>query len=157
MIKPGCRPGGRWKRGTPFGGWRHHLYPKGSMSLDFRVALLPYIHCCHRLTGFSGRFRSLTNPVRWCNSGSFAAPLSSVGRAKGKRLYFSRVPLRGTPRSGKGCTRVNMPMTLYRCSTQRLTSPDLHILCRMCTVSLWVLSIVPHDAAGKHREIYSAP
>ena len=45
------------------------------MSLDFRVALLPYIHCCHRLTGFSGRFRSLTNPVRWCNSSSFATPL----------------------------------------------------------------------------------
>ena len=44
------------------------------MSLDFRVALLPYIHCCHRLTGFSGRFRSLTNPVRWCNSSSFALP-----------------------------------------------------------------------------------
>ncbi len=45
------------------------------MSLDFRVAALPYIHCCHRLTGFSGRFRSLTNPVRWCNSSSFATPL----------------------------------------------------------------------------------
>ena len=127
------------------------------MSLDFRVALLPYIHCCHRLTGFSGRFRSLTNPVRWCNSSSFAAPLSSVGRAKGKRLYFSRVPLRGTPRSGKGCTRVNMPMTLYRCSTQRLTSPDLHILCRMCTVPLWVLSIVPHDSEGKCREVLFSP
>ena len=26
----------------PFGGWRHHLYPKGSVSLDFRVAVLPY-------------------------------------------------------------------------------------------------------------------
>ena len=45
------------------------------MLLDFRVAALPYIHCCHRLTGFSGRFRSLTNPVRWCNSSSFATPL----------------------------------------------------------------------------------
>ena len=26
------------------------------------------------VTGFSGRFRSLTNPVRWCNSSSFALP-----------------------------------------------------------------------------------
>ena len=28
--------------GTPFGGWRHHLSPQESMSLDFRVAALPY-------------------------------------------------------------------------------------------------------------------
>ena len=28
--------------GTPFGGWRHHLCPQESMSLDFRVAVLPY-------------------------------------------------------------------------------------------------------------------
>ena len=57
------------------------------MSLDFRVALLPY------------------------KSSSFATPL--LGRAtKGKRLYGQ---------------------------SRRLTSPDLHILCRMCTVGLWVL------------------
>ena len=33
----------------------------------------------------------------------------------------------------------------------RLTSPDLHILCRMCTVGLWVLPNKPHDAAGHRR------
>ena len=98
--------------------------------------------------------RSLPLPYE---SSSFATPLSSVGRPKGKRLYFSCVPLMGTSCSGKGCTRVNMPMTLYRCSTQRLTSPDLHILCRMCTVSLWVLTNVPHDSTGEHREAYSVP
>ena len=27
---------------SPFGGWRHHLAPVGSMSLDSRVATLPY-------------------------------------------------------------------------------------------------------------------
>ncbi len=31
---------------------------------------------------------------------------------------------------------------------RRLTSPDLHILCRMCTVGLWVLSVVLHDSDG---------
>ena len=34
---------------------------------------------------------------------------------------------------------------------RRLTSPDLHILCRMCTVGLWVLCNVPHISTGKHR------
>ena len=29
-------------RRSPFGGWRHHLSPQESMSLDFRVAVLPY-------------------------------------------------------------------------------------------------------------------
>lgn len=42
MIKPGSRPGGRGKSGTPFGGWRHHLYPKGSMSLDSQSSATPY-------------------------------------------------------------------------------------------------------------------
>ena len=44
--------------GTPFGGWRHHLCPGGK-----------------HVTGFSGRCCSPTNPVRWCNSSSFATPL----------------------------------------------------------------------------------
>ena len=83
MIKPGSRPGGRWKCGTPFGG-------------------------C-----------ATTFP-----------PLSSAGRPKGKRL------------NGQA---------------RRLTSPDLHILCRMCTVSLWVLTNVPHESTGKRRVVYSAP
>ena len=33
-------------------------------------------HGYHRLTGFSGRFRSPTNPVRWCDSSSLATPYS---------------------------------------------------------------------------------
>ncbi len=32
-------------------------------------------HGYHRLTGFSGCFRSPTNPVRWCDSSSLATPL----------------------------------------------------------------------------------
>ena len=131
MIKPSQPPWRAGEKRHPLWWLRHHLYPKGSMSLDFRVALLPYIHCCHRLTGFSGRFRSLTNPVRWCNSSSFATPPAKFGGAtKGKRPYGQ---------------------------ARRLTSPDLHILCRMCTVPLWVLIIVPHDSEGKCREVLFSP
>ena len=48
------------------------------------------------------------------------APPSSipVGQLKGRCLYLSRFPLRGTPRSGKGCTRLRMTMLLHCCSTQ---------------------------------------
>ena len=40
-IKPYNRPAGE-EMHSPFGGWRHHLAPVGSMSLDSRVAALPY-------------------------------------------------------------------------------------------------------------------
>ena len=33
-------------------------------------------HGYHRLTGFSGRSCSPTNPVRWCDSSSLATPYS---------------------------------------------------------------------------------
>ena len=129
------------------------------------VAAPPPLPKGKHVTGFSGRFaplHPLLSPTHWILRSLvqlqfLCHPAKLGGATKGKRLYFSRVPLRGTPRSGKGCTRVNMPMTLYRCSTQRLTSPDLHILCRMCTVPLWVLSIVPHDSEGKCREVLFSP
>ena len=58
-------------------------------------------------------------------------PHSSVGQIKGKRL--------------KGQAR-------------RLTLPDLHILCRMCTVGLWALGNVPHMMIeGSIERFYSAP
>ena len=69
-----------------------------------------------------------------------------VGQLKGRRLYLSRFPLRwqanvicrraaatrksretlptgGTPRSGKGCTRLRMTMLLHCCSTQGQLCP----------------------------------
>ena len=42
------------------------------------------------------------------------AALRSVSRLKGRPLYISRFPLRGTPRRGKGCTRVRIIMILLR-------------------------------------------
>ena len=132
MIKPSQPPWRAGEKRHPLWWLRHHLYPKGSMSLDFRVALLPYIHCCHRLTGFSGRFRSLTNPVRWCNSSSFATPLSSVGRQKESAL-MGRLGalLRPTCTSYAGCAQCPYGcsalchMTL-RESVERFYSPPLN-------------------------------
>ena len=49
------------------------------MSHDSQVAIAPLQHGYHRLTGFSGRFRSPTNPIRWCDSSSLATPSSAGG------------------------------------------------------------------------------
>ena len=93
---------------VPFGGWRHHLarweachwilrHRAGYLSegafmgrLGANVSGLAYSyaeyapygslqHGYHRLTGFSGRFRSPTNPVRWCDSSSLATPGEAGG------------------------------------------------------------------------------
>ena len=49
--------------------------PVGSVSLDSQSSDDSLQHGYHRLTGFSGCSRSLTNPVRWCDSSSLATPL----------------------------------------------------------------------------------
>ena len=72
--------------GTPFGGWRHHLCPGGKHVTGFSGRCASLQHGYHRLTGFSGRCCSPTNPVRWCNSSSFATPL--------KRGHYGRWTLR---------------------------------------------------------------
>ena len=86
--------------------------------------------------------------------GAFRHHLSPATRSGDKRkapLNFS-FPLEGKCHEvAKGCTRVRMIMILRCCSMHRLTSPDLHILCRMCTVGLWILCNVPHVSPGKHR------
>ena len=67
--------------------------------------------------------RSLTLPYESC---SLATPL--LGRAtKGKRLQDAHRGRRG------------------------LDDDRVHILCRMCTVGLWVLCNVPHVSTSKHR------
>ena len=66
-------------------------------------------------------------------------PATRSGDKRKAPLNFS-FPLEGKCHEvAKGCTRVRMIMILRCCSMHRLTSPDLHILCRMCTVGLWVL------------------
>ena len=72
--------------GTPFGGWCHHLCPGGKHVTGFSGRCASLQHGYHRLTGFSGRCCSPTNPVRWCNSSSFATPL--------KRGHYGRWTLR---------------------------------------------------------------
>ena len=56
------------------------------MSLDSQVAIAPLQHGYHRLTGFSGRLGSPTNPVRWSDSSSFATLKGTQGRYG---IYFS--------------------------------------------------------------------
>ena len=77
IIKPYNRADARWKC-APFGGWRHHLYPKGKHVTGFSVAFGSLQHGYHRLTGFSGRLGSPTNPVRWSDSSSFATPVQGA-------------------------------------------------------------------------------
>ena len=89
MGKQANRPCERWKCGPPLVAGATTFTQRESCHWILRSLLLPYESCF------------------------FATPLSSVGRPKGKRLYFSRVPLRGTPRSGKGCTMLQAKKTLY--------------------------------------------
>ena len=48
------------------------VHPKGKHVTGFSGRFTPLQHGYHRLTGFSGRYRSPTNPVRWCDSSSLA-------------------------------------------------------------------------------------
>ena len=69
-------PAARWKY-TPIpacGG----TSPKGKHVTGFSGRFTPLQHGYHRLTGFSGCYSSPTNPVRWCNSSSFATPEGEV-------------------------------------------------------------------------------
>ena len=62
------------------------LLLKGSVSLDSQSPKGSLQHGYHRLTGFSGRFRSPTNPVRWCDSSSLATPQVVAEQSSAKRL-----------------------------------------------------------------------
>ena len=100
--------------GTPFGGWRHHLCPGGKHVTGFSGRCASLQHGYHRLTGFSGRCCSPTNPVRWCNSSSFATLL--------KRGHYGRWTLRSicawSSSEGKtiqpGFARGNAPLWCLR-------------------------------------------
>ena len=52
--------------------------PLGSVSLDSQSPIGSLQHGYHRLTGFSGRSCSPTNPVRWCDSSSLATPIQGA-------------------------------------------------------------------------------
>ena len=62
------------------------LLLKGSVSLDSQSPKDSLQHGYHRLTGFSGRSRSLTNPVRWCDSSSLATPQAVAEQSSAKQL-----------------------------------------------------------------------
>ena len=62
------------KRHPPLVAGATTFAPVGSVSLDSQSPKGSLQHGYHRLTGFSGRFRSPTNPVRWCDSSSLATP-----------------------------------------------------------------------------------
>ena len=57
----------------------------GKHVTGFSGRFTPLQHGYHRLTEFSGRYSSPTNPVRWCNSSSFA----TLCRGQNKPLYAS--------------------------------------------------------------------
>ena len=112
MGKQANRPCGRWKCGPPLVAGATTFTQRESCHWILRSLLLPYSTAITDSQYFA-RHCVPSKYVRWCDSCFFATPLSSVGRPKGKRLYFSRVPLRGTPRSGKGCTMLQAKKTLY--------------------------------------------
>ena len=60
------------------------------MSLDSQLPKGSLQHGYHRLTGFSGRSCSPTNPVRWCDSSSLATPYSggTMGAGRWRQCEF---------------------------------------------------------------------
>ena len=99
--------------------------PVGSMSLDSRVAGLPY-----ESSSFA------TSAVRW--GGKRKAPLNFSFPLEGKCHIVA-----------KGCTRVNIPMKLTIVLLS-LTSPHLEVLCGTSTGALWMLS---HGAMSLQESI----
>ena len=131
MIKPSQPP---WRAGE-----KRHPPPL--------VAAPPPLPKGKHVTGFSGRFaplHPLLSPTHWIIR-SLPLPYESSSLVQLQFLCH--------PAKFGGATKGKRPYGQAR----RLTSPDLHILCRMCTVPLWVLSIVPHDSEGKCREVLFSP
>ena len=104
LGKPYNHPDGRGKGGPLW--W---LAPPPSHRrkrvTGFSVDCVSLQHGYHRLTGFSGHYRSPTNPVRWCDSSSLATR-GSVGRQK-ESAFMGRLGalLRPTCTSYAGCAQ----------------------------------------------------
>ena len=73
-VQPGLRPVGN----APLSVAGATTSPKGKHVTGFSVICGSLQHGYHRLTEFSGRYRSPTNSVRWCDSSSFATPEGEV-------------------------------------------------------------------------------
>ena len=76
--KTGKPPFGRGESAPPLVAGTTTFAPVGSVSLDSQSSADSLQHGYHRLTGFSGRSRSLTNPVRWCDSSTLATPVQGA-------------------------------------------------------------------------------
>ena len=143
-------------------GTAYHLPPRESMSLNSQSPYGSLQHGYHRLTGFSGRSRSSANPFRWCDSSSFAT--SASGGTMSGSFLRKALPDRAEDRSESQISnlfpqisnlkpQISKTSPLWYCvppfhprfgrvtkgkrlygQARRLTSPDLRILCRMCTV-----------------------
>ena len=123
-------PSWRGKIGTPFGGC---------------ATTFTQWEACHWIFGSLCSPASTLSPTHWILR-SLPLPYESSSLVQ---LQFLCHP----PVKFGGATKGKRPYGQAR----RLTSLDLHILCRMCTVPLWVLSIVPHDSEGKCREVLFSP
>ena len=131
---------------VPFGGWRHHLahweachwilrHRAGYLSegafmgrLGANVSGLAYSyaeyapigslqHGYHRLTGFSGRSCSPTNPVRWCDSSSLATPYSggTMGAGQWRQCEFMAAAERKpNNRASPGGKQANRPVGRWK-------------------------------------------
>ena len=78
-------------------GTAYHLPPRESISLNSQSPYGSLQHGYHRLTGFSGRTRSPTNPVRWSNSSFFAT--SAGGGTMSGSFLRKELPDRAEDRS----------------------------------------------------------
>ncbi len=76
-------------------------------------------HGYHRLTGFSGRSCSPTNPVRWCDSSSLATPYSggTMGAGRWRQFEFMAAAERKPyNRASPGGKQANRPVGRLKCT-----------------------------------------
>ena len=93
--------------------------PLGSVSLDSRSPIGSLQHGYHRLTGFSGRSCSPTNPVRWCDSSSLATPYSggTMGAGQWRQCEFMAAAERKpNNRASPGGKQANRPVGRLKCT-----------------------------------------
>ena len=94
-------------------------FPLGNVSLDSQSPIGSLQHGYHRLTGFSGRSCSPTNPVRWCDSSSLATPYSggTMGAGQWRQCEFMAAAERKPyNRASPGGKQANRPVGRLKCT-----------------------------------------
>ncbi len=84
-------------------------------------------HGYHRLTGFSGRSCSPTNPVRWCDSSSLATPYSggTMGAGRWRQFEFiAAAEIKPYNRASPGRKQANLAALV-----------EMHPFCRLSAAS----------------------